>query len=90
MLTGLLGWRCRWPAADSEIEVSRPGGAGPYISLTTGAAGRFPGITVENRGFSHFINPGNQSYQAREYNVEGDWSGAAFLLVAGSPCSRGR
>ena len=26
----------------------------------------------------------NQSYKAREYTVEGDWSGAAFLIVAGA------
>ncbi len=31
-----------------------------------------------------FFVPGGQSYRPREYMVEGDWSGAAFLLAAGA------
>jgi 3-phosphoshikimate 1-carboxyvinyltransferase len=31
-----------------------------------------------------FRVPGGQAYQPRRYHVEGDWSGAAFLLVAGA------
>ncbi len=32
----------------------------------------------------HFGTPANQQQPQREYTVEGDWSGAAFLLVAGA------
>ncbi len=81
LLTGLL-MALPLAGSDSEIEVSNLKSR-PYISLTLELLSDF-GVFVENRGFSHFIVPGNQSYQAREYNVEGDWSGASFLLVAGA------
>ena len=81
LLTGML-MALPLAGSDSEIEVinlkSRP-----YISLTLELLADF-GVTVENIGFSHFIIPGNQSYKSYEYTVEGDWSGAAFLLVAGA------
>lgn len=81
LLTGLL---MALPLAGEEslIEVvdlrSRP-----YISLTLKLLDDF-GIRVKNDSFSRFIIPGNQEYSPREYMVEGDWSGAAFLLVAGA------
>ncbi|MDZ7634312.1 MAG: 3-phosphoshikimate 1-carboxyvinyltransferase [Bacteroidales bacterium] len=81
LLTGLL-MALPLAGSDSEIEVSNLKSR-PYISLTLELLSDF-GVYVENRGFSHFIIPGNQSYQAREYSIEGDWSGAAFLLVAGA------
>ena len=81
LLTGLL---MALPLAgeESEIQVNALMSR-PYISLTLKLLEDF-GITVDNRDFSHFSIPGNQSYLAREYNIEGDWSGAAFLLVAGA------
>jgi 3-phosphoshikimate 1-carboxyvinyltransferase len=42
------------------------------------------GITIENQQFERFMIKGPQQYRAQTYNVEGDWSGAAFLLVAGA------
>ena len=81
LLTGLL---MALPLADGNSEIEVMGlKSRPYINLTLEMLSGF-GITVENRDFSHFSIPGNQSYRAREYNVEGDWSGAAFLLVAGA------
>ena len=81
LLTGLL-MALPLAGSDSQIEVSNLKSR-PYISLTLELLSDF-GVSVENRDFSHFIIPGNQSYQPREYNVEGDWSGASFLLVAGA------
>jgi 3-phosphoshikimate 1-carboxyvinyltransferase len=81
LLTGLL---MALPLAGEESEIQvRNLRSRPYISLTLKLLEDF-GITVYNREFSHFSIPGNQSYSAREYNIEGDWSGAAFLLVAGA------
>lgn len=81
LLTGLL---MALPVAGEEslIEVADLASR-PYISLTLKLLEDF-GIKAENAGFSHFVIPGNQEYQPREYRVEGDWSGAAFLLVAGA------
>jgi 3-phosphoshikimate 1-carboxyvinyltransferase len=55
----------------------------PYIDMTTGILKDF-GITVENEDYSIFRIKGQQKFISREYKVEGDWSGAAFLLVAGA------
>jgi len=60
----------------------------PYIDLTLAVMRSFDMIVPENRDFEQFVfperkephvQPGNRTYQ-----VEGDWSGAAFLLVAGA------
>ena len=81
LLTGLL---MALPLAGEESEIEVTGlRSRPYISLTIKLLEDF-GITVDNLSFSHFSIPGNQFYRAREYSIEGDWSGAAFLLVAGA------
>lgn len=59
----------------------------PYIDLTLEVMERF-GIKVENKNYHNFYFPGKPIHdsltQPVEYAVEGDWSGAAFLLVAGA------
>lgn len=81
LLTGLL-MALPCTASDSEIRV-RDLKSTPYISMTLQLLNDF-GIAIENRTFESFLIKGNQKYQACEYHVEGDWSGAAFLLVAGA------
>ncbi len=53
----------------------------PYIALTLQLMEHF-GVKVRNENFKQFHFDSKQSYRACEYTVEGDWSGAAFLLVA--------
>lgn len=53
----------------------------PYIELTLQLMQHF-GVRVEQENYEYFRFRGRQKYRACEYNVEGDWSGAAFLLVA--------
>lgn len=55
----------------------------PYIDLTIEVMNAF-GVTAENRNYEEFFIKAHQKYQPTTYNVEGDWSGAAFLLVAGA------
>jgi 3-phosphoshikimate 1-carboxyvinyltransferase len=81
LLTGLL-MALPLLNSDSEIKVENLKSK-PYISLTYQLLSDF-GISIENHDFSRFVIPGSQSYRAHEYTVEGDWSGAAFLLVAGA------
>jgi 3-phosphoshikimate 1-carboxyvinyltransferase len=52
----------------------------PYIDLTIKVLKDF-GIIVNNHEYVKFEISGNQKYLAGDYTVEGDWSGAAFLLV---------
>lgn len=81
LLTGLL---MALPLAekDSEIRVSNLKSK-PYVDMTLELMADF-GIQAINRGYERFLIKGNQEYIAQEYTVEGDWSAAAFLLVAGA------
>jgi 3-phosphoshikimate 1-carboxyvinyltransferase len=81
LLTGLL---MALPAAESDSEIRvRDLKSRPYIDMTLEVLDKF-GITVENREFEYFSIKGKQKYRACRLAVEGDWSGAAFLLVAGA------
>ncbi|SHM13872.1 3-phosphoshikimate 1-carboxyvinyltransferase [Chitinophaga jiangningensis] len=53
----------------------------PYIALTLQLMSHF-GVNVQQQNFETFHFGKKQQYQAKDYTVEGDWSGAAFLLVA--------
>lgn len=55
----------------------------PYIDMTLQILKDF-GISIENKDYNNFYIPGNQSFKSRKYRVESDWSGGAFLLVAGA------
>ena len=59
----------------------------PYVDITLEMMRSF-GVEVENRGYSEFFIKTGQQYQPKKYTVEGDWSGAAFLLVAGAIAGR--
>ena len=60
----------------------------PYIDLTLQLMQSFGLPVPENRNYTSFYFPGtgeaNGVGLTRHYSVEGDWSGAAFLLVAGA------
>ncbi|MGX5819652.1 3-phosphoshikimate 1-carboxyvinyltransferase [Chitinophaga lutea] len=53
----------------------------PYIALTLQIMQHF-GVKVREENFEQFHFEKPQTYRPVEYTVEGDWSGAAFLLVA--------
>jgi 3-phosphoshikimate 1-carboxyvinyltransferase len=80
-LTGLLMALPIIPT-DSEITVANLKSK-PYIDLTLEILGKF-GIRIEHQDYRRFFVPGGQKYQPVDMNVEGDFSGAAFLLVAGA------
>jgi 3-phosphoshikimate 1-carboxyvinyltransferase len=81
LLTGLL---MALPLApkDSHVKV-KDLKSKPYIDMTIQILRSF-GIEVENENYEIFRIAGNQKYTPVSYNVEGDWSGGAFLLVAGA------
>jgi 3-phosphoshikimate 1-carboxyvinyltransferase len=53
----------------------------PYIDMTIASLTKF-GIEVKNEDYKRFEINGNQKAKATKYPVEGDWSSAAFWLVA--------
>ncbi len=59
----------------------------PYIDLTLRVLADF-GVSVENHDYEGFYIEAGQTYRARQYTIEGDWSGAAFLLVAAALAGR--
>ncbi|MHB0898392.1 MAG: 3-phosphoshikimate 1-carboxyvinyltransferase [Spirochaetales bacterium] len=80
LLTGLL---VALPLApeDSELRVSNAVSKG-YLDLTIDTCAAF-GVAIErDPSFSRFFIQGGQRYRATDFPVEGDWSGAAFLVVA--------
>jgi len=59
----------------------------PYIDLTLKVMGDFGMHVPENRNYEEFFfheMAETSRDNFREYTVEGDWSGGAFLLVAGA------
>jgi 3-phosphoshikimate 1-carboxyvinyltransferase len=55
----------------------------PYIHMTIRFLENL-GLTIFNRNDAEVVIPGKQNYRPFTYRVEGDWSSAAFLLVAGA------
>jgi len=81
-LTGLL---LALPMAGGESLVSVKNLASRgYIDLTIDVARAFGADITRDADFSEFRVQGDRPYAPTAYEVEGDWSGAAFLLVAGA------
>ncbi len=55
----------------------------PYIDMTLELMDAFK-VKVNTNNYQEFHIPGKQLYHPTEINIEGDWSGAAFILVAGA------
>ena len=55
----------------------------PYLDMTLDTAARF-GIEISQRDYEEFYIPGRQRYRSTYFSIEGDWSAAAMLLVAGA------
>ena len=67
---------------DSEIFLTTELQSKPYVDMTIKVMSDF-GVDIKETENGYFIK-GNQTYQKRDYIVEGDWSQAAFFLVAGA------
>lgn len=85
-LTGLLMAYAAVDAKDVSINVNNLKSK-PYIDLTFDVMKQFGLKVPENRNYEEFYFS-SQTYSPQpvihNYTVEGDWSGASFLLVAGA------
>ncbi len=81
-LTGLL---FALPLLDGDSRIIIEGGLSSrgYIDITLEVLKKY-GIKIENENYRAFTVKGNQKYKQRNYTVEGDFSQAAFFLVAGA------
>ncbi|SRR5579871_514456 len=84
-LTGLLFAFSASDTNDVRIEVNNLKSK-PYIDLTLKVMRDFGLRVPENRNYQefYFYSVTNSQPQTTNYIVEGDWSGGAFLLVAGA------
>ena len=81
LLTGLL---MALPVAENDsVVIVENLKSKPYIDMTLQVLERF-GIRIDRTDYSRFSIPGSQIYQPQKFEIEGDWSGGAFLLVAGA------
>jgi 3-phosphoshikimate 1-carboxyvinyltransferase len=69
--------------ADSELEVAGLRSR-PYVAMTLEVLAAFGAQVQVDPDYRRFRIRGGQSYRPVALAVEGDWSGAAFLLVAGA------
>lgn len=67
---------------DTVLHVTNPVSI-PYLDMTLDTAARF-GIEIDHRDYEEFYIKGQQCYRPVELAIEGDWSAAAMLLVAGA------
>ncbi len=67
---------------DSAIVLKTPLQSKPYVDMTIKVMADY-GVKVRETDFGYLIK-GNQKYKIQDYVVEGDWSHAAFYLVAGA------
>jgi 3-phosphoshikimate 1-carboxyvinyltransferase len=73
------------PCTREGLSIKIAGGlrSRPYIDITLDAMRAF-GVEADNRNYKEFLIEGGQSYQARRYRIEGDYSSAAYFLAAGA------
>lgn len=67
---------------DSRIIITTELESKGYVDLTLDMLKKY-GIKIENNDYREFVVKGNQKYLNQNYRVEGDFSQAAFWIVAG-------
>ncbi|MCT4607445.1 MAG: 3-phosphoshikimate 1-carboxyvinyltransferase [Marinisporobacter sp.] len=67
---------------DSKILITTELESKGYVDLTLDMLKKFS-IEIKNNNYEEFIIKGNQKYKGNNHRVEGDFSQAAFFIVAG-------
>jgi len=73
------------PYTEDGIKIQIAGGLNskPYIDITLDVMRAF-GVEAENQDYKEFLVKGGQRYKSRHYQIEGDYSSAAYFLAAGA------
>ena len=80
-LTGLL---MALPLAEEDTTIAVENAVSkPYLDMTIDLASKF-GVNIQHNDYNEFFVEGSQKYEATDLVIEGDWSAAAMLLVAGA------
>lgn len=67
---------------DSQIVVTSPLESKQYVDITMDVLKTF-GVEIVNHNYEHFTIKGDQHFMPHNFRVEGDYSQAAFWIVAG-------
>lgn len=67
---------------DSAVIMKTPLQSKPYVDMTVKVMADY-GVNVRETDFGYLIK-GGQKFRVMDYTIEGDWSQAAFFLVAGA------
>lgn len=67
---------------DSTIKILPPVESAAYIQMTIDVLATF-GITIQKKSDTEYFVPGNQKYQPKTCDIEGDWSNAVALFAFG-------
>lgn len=67
---------------DSAVILTTPLQSKPYVDMTVKVMKDY-GVEIKETDFGYLIH-GGQEFNRLDYTVEGDWSQAAFFLVAGA------
>lgn len=67
---------------DSAVILTTPLQSKPYVDMTVKVMKDY-GVEIKETDFGYLIH-GGQEFKRLDYTVEGDWSQAAFFLVAGA------
>ncbi len=68
---------------ETTINLTTPLQSKPYVKMTLDALSAFNIDVSKNADMSNFETK-KQKYQPTDYQVEGDWSSAAFIIAAGA------
>ena len=80
-ITGLL---LALPMAAEDTTIYVHGAVSrPYLDMTIETAKWF-GVRIQHSDYEEFFVEGGQQYQPADISIEGDWSAAATMLVAGA------
>ncbi|MFI3328348.1 MAG: 3-phosphoshikimate 1-carboxyvinyltransferase [Rikenellaceae bacterium] len=80
-ITGLL---LALPMAEDDTTLNVSAAVStPYLDMTIETARQF-GVEISHRDYKEFFIEGRQKYQPTDFTIEGDWSAASILLVAGA------
>jgi 3-phosphoshikimate 1-carboxyvinyltransferase len=86
-ISGLLH-ACSKGEGDSTIQITAQLESQPYVEMTLEVMAHFGAKADPSQDWSRIYVPGDQDYRSEEYQVQGDYSSAAFLIAAGALSGR--
>lgn len=88
-ISGLL-FACAKGNNETKVELTTHLESRSYVEMTLEVMQRFGVVAEPSDGWNSITIPGGQDYSLSDFDIEGDYSSAAFLMVAGAMTGRVR